>query len=242
MSDSACWSRPLGSAAADSTRSGLAEPAGAGATDPVLIREDRPKYPARRGVPASGRRRSRGRPEAMARSATSASEVARSAAGSTRKRSSPRGQWRFKPGATHGRASRCCSDHLIRRAELTLPDPMRAPSRADAEFFEGAARLITPSLPRRCRWDRAGPSIRRSRYAAKIEGVVEVDVVVGPDGTVTRARVAEVTRQGLRPGRRGARRGAKPGLSSRTRQGARSARGGVGDHEPEFKLRNSDAL
>jgi TonB family protein len=90
--------------------------------------------------------------------------------------------WRFKPAMYNGQP---VPFKVIIQLEFRIhPNP-------DAEFERGAYRRTTPGLVLPKVKEEAKPAYTSQARERKIEGVVELDAVVGPDGKVDRVRVAK---------------------------------------------------
>lgn len=94
-------------------------------------------------------------------------------------------KWRFKPAMKDGKPVAFVAIILL---EFKL-DPKL--SQADSEFLHGAEREGTPGLVMpKATWEEK-PRYTAEAMRQKIQGIVEIQAVVGPDGKVARARVAK---------------------------------------------------
>lgn len=92
--------------------------------------------------------------------------------------------WRFKPAMYNGQA---VPFKVIIQLEFRLSPRIQA----DVEFVRGAYRQQTPGLVMPTLKAEKKPAYTSQAKDRKIEGVVEVEAVVDPDGKVDRVRVAK---------------------------------------------------
>ena len=92
-------------------------------------------------------------------------------------------KWRFRPAMFNGQV-------VPFKVIIQLEFRLRAGPR-DSDFERGAYRAKTPGLVMPKVRQEARPEYTSPARDRKIEGVVEIEAVVGPDGKVERARVAK---------------------------------------------------
>jgi TonB family protein len=110
-------------------------------------------------------------------------------------------QWLFKPGYREGKPVPVVITMILefrvhQGPPQTPPVPPAAPMgtgggapQADEDFYKGAYREATPGvIPPRARFERR-PNYTAEAMRQKIQGLVEIEAVVMPDGSVARARV-----------------------------------------------------
>ena len=96
-------------------------------------------------------------------------------------------QWVFEP-------ARYLSDRQPVAARVTLDVPFRiqrGPSDSEAEFRQGTVGPDLPNLAKAKPIRQPKPKYTSDAMRAKLEGIVTLDVVVGADGSVLRARIAQ---------------------------------------------------
>ena len=106
-------------------------------------------------------------------------------------------RWHFRPGMYAGKPVPSVVRLILEFTHPSAPQlPQPAPRRRsltwmdDAEFLKGVVRLGQPGVTMPTLVRSVEPKYTADAMRAKIAGTVTVDVVVGPDGSVVRARVA----------------------------------------------------
>lgn len=174
---------------------------GSGVTDPVVVREVKPVY-----TDAAMRARIQGlveleaivRPDGTIANARITKSLDRQY-GLDQQAIEAAGGWLFKPGYLDGKpvpvVVTLILEFRLRQdgqplAAVVTPGGMQAPATApDATFLKGVALQGAPGvIAPRVRTERK-PNYTAEAMRQKIQGVVEVQAVVMPDGSVARARV-----------------------------------------------------
>ncbi|MGE5837568.1 MAG: energy transducer TonB [Acidobacteriota bacterium] len=105
-------------------------------------------------------------------------------------------QWRFKPGTKDGRVvpmfvTILMEFRLSARGSPTTPSQTPAAAAANDDFYKDTYLSVYPQLVQPVLLRSSQPKYTSDAMRAKLQGMVEVEAVVGTDGTVTRARVSK---------------------------------------------------
>jgi TonB family protein len=110
-------------------------------------------------------------------------------------------KWLFKPGIKDGKPVATIVTLILefrldktprRQVEPRLDSPLDVtPPPTDDEFLKGTFPMTTQGLVAPKLEKRVGPQYTTAALQAKIEGAVEVEAIVSPDGTIARSRVTK---------------------------------------------------
>jgi TonB family protein len=105
-------------------------------------------------------------------------------------------QWLFRPGTRDGRdvsviVTVIMEFRLSDRGSPSTPSPTPAGAAASDEFYKDTYPSVYPRLVQPVAIRTSQPKYTSEALRAKLQGMVEVEAVVGTDGTVTRARVSK---------------------------------------------------
>jgi TonB family protein len=104
-------------------------------------------------------------------------------------------KWLFKPGSIKGVAVPTVVTLILEfRLSRNQPPQTEAPAAPTApadDFLKGVARDTDPGVTEPKLLQEFRPNYTREAMKEKIQGMVEIDAVVGPDGKIARARVVK---------------------------------------------------
>lgn len=105
-------------------------------------------------------------------------------------------QWLFRPGTKDGRSvpvivTLVLEFRLSDRGSPTTPSQTPAAAAANDDFYKDTYLSVYPQLVQPVLLRSSQPKYTSDAMRAKLQGMVEVEAVVGTDGTVTRARVSK---------------------------------------------------
>ena len=165
-------------------------------TDPRLLREVRPRYTAdamRAKIQGTVELEAIVEPDGMIRNVRVTKSLD-STFGLDREAMAAAKQWVFEPGMLNGRAVPVLVTLILEFRLSRNPGPA-GPAAADQskvdEFMKGVTREGDPGAVEPKLLQQFRPNYTRAAMQEKIQGVVEIEAVVMPDGSVGRARITK---------------------------------------------------